>query len=365
MEPLHRSSLGLSFRLILSACLMALAVTTTAQAQMTEAQKAAMKSSCRSDYMSNCMSVKPGGIEALQCLQKNMSKLSPGCQAAVTAAMPPPAKTTAAPPPPKAAAAPPPPAPAVAAPKPTPAAAPQLTSAQKDAMRASCRGDYMSHCSSVPPGGPDSLACLKRNASQLSAACKHAIGATTVPPAQKPPKAAVRAAPPPAVAPVAEGPTPQQLKAIKFTCRNDFRTRCRGVPTGGQEAIACLMRNSARLTPNCRTSILAIQETVPMAPAIATSAAAAQPTPEQQAALKQNCRSDFPRVCPGVSPGPSALTCLQTHAAELSPACKASVASLGGAAGAAPAAAPAQARRLPPGITPVGRVLRRVMEHNR
>ena len=71
------------FRLAFVSCLMSLALTGGALAQLTEAQKSAMKSSCRSDYMSNCMSVSPGGKEALQCLQNNMAKLSPACQAAV------------------------------------------------------------------------------------------------------------------------------------------------------------------------------------------------------------------------------------------------------------------------------------------
>lgn len=75
----------------------------------------AIKSSCRSDYMSNCMSVKPGGPEALMCLKSHMATLSPACQAAVNSALPPPpakaAPPPAVPPAPKAVAAPPPPPP--------------------------------------------------------------------------------------------------------------------------------------------------------------------------------------------------------------------------------------------------------------
>ena len=47
--------------------------------------KRAVRSNCRSDYMSKCSSVTPGGIEAFQCLKKNEASLSGGCRAAVTA----------------------------------------------------------------------------------------------------------------------------------------------------------------------------------------------------------------------------------------------------------------------------------------
>ncbi|MGE3868964.1 MAG: hypothetical protein AB7F51_05565, partial [Pseudorhodoplanes sp.] len=63
----------------------ALGMAPAAAQQPTAAQQEAIKSSCRSDYMANCMSVKPGGIEALQCLERNMSKLSGACKAAVSA----------------------------------------------------------------------------------------------------------------------------------------------------------------------------------------------------------------------------------------------------------------------------------------
>ncbi len=51
----------------------------------TQAQRDAIKSQCRSDYMAHCSSIPPGGEASLQCLQKNMSSLAPGCQSAVKA----------------------------------------------------------------------------------------------------------------------------------------------------------------------------------------------------------------------------------------------------------------------------------------
>ena len=67
-----------------SAAIFATITSALAQAP-TEAQRAAIKSQCRSDYMAHCSSIAPGGAASLQCLQKNMAGLAPGCQAAVQA----------------------------------------------------------------------------------------------------------------------------------------------------------------------------------------------------------------------------------------------------------------------------------------
>src|SRR3954466_11835517 len=72
---------------LLAAALFATAAGAFAQAP-TEAQKSAIRSACRSDFIAHCSSVTPGGVEAYQCLQKNMSGLSSGCQTAVRAVEP-------------------------------------------------------------------------------------------------------------------------------------------------------------------------------------------------------------------------------------------------------------------------------------
>src|ERR1700687_135588 len=65
----------------------------------TDAQRSAIRSQCRSDYIAHCSSVPPGGEASLQCLQKNMASLSAGCQGAVRAVESPAApKAEAAPP---------------------------------------------------------------------------------------------------------------------------------------------------------------------------------------------------------------------------------------------------------------------------
>src|SRR5215469_16811960 len=62
------------------------AISTTAFAQApSEAQREAIKSNCRSDYMAHCSSIPPGGAASLECLQKNMSSLSGACASAVKA----------------------------------------------------------------------------------------------------------------------------------------------------------------------------------------------------------------------------------------------------------------------------------------
>src|SRR5262245_2408216 len=104
--------------------LAALAVPAVAQ-QPTAEQQSAIRANCRSDFMANCSGVQPGGREALQCLQSNAAKLSPGCRGAIAAISPPPAAPAPAAPvqaAPAPAAAPPPAAPAAAAPPPAPAA---------------------------------------------------------------------------------------------------------------------------------------------------------------------------------------------------------------------------------------------------
>src|ERR1700709_337805 len=64
----------------------AMVISASAFAQApTDAQLEAIRSACRSDYIAHCSSVPPGGLEALQCLQKNMSSLSGSCKSAVTA----------------------------------------------------------------------------------------------------------------------------------------------------------------------------------------------------------------------------------------------------------------------------------------
>src|SRR5258708_2666857 len=184
-----------------------MAVTPAFSQAPTDAQRSAIRSECRSDYEAHCASTPRGGGASLQCLQKNMSSLSPGCQTAVRAVEAPGA--------PKAESA---PAPAAAPAKPAaetaaPAAAPKAaasgaakkpSSAQIAAVRSACRSDYQKVCAGVPTGGAPALQCLEKNKAKVSPSCEKAVtaasggGAAPAAGGAPPPKAAP---PPPAATP--------------------------------------------------------------------------------------------------------------------------------------------------------------------
>jgi hypothetical protein len=180
----------------------------------------------------------------------------------------------------------------------SPAFAQAPSQAQRDAVKAQCRSDYIAHCSSVPPGGEASLQCLQKNMSSLSAGCAGAVRAVqapaaapkaaeptpaatpkteATPPTTKPaaaaPKAAAKgttAAPAAAtttatpaaaaVAPAAIVLRPmrprEELLVMRSACGADIRSLCGGIAPGGGRIVQCLASNSASLSPAC-TSVLA------------------------------------------------------------------------------------------------------------
>lgn len=243
-------------KVLLAATLFATATGAFAQAP-TEAQKSAMRSACRSDFMAHCASVTPGGVEAYQCLAKNMSSLSSGCQAAVRAIEPAAApKTEAAPAAPKTEAAPkadsaPAAAKPAAAPAPKAAAAKQPSSAQIVAVKSACRGDYPKVCAGVPPGGAPALECLEKNKAKVSPACEKAVSAasgggaaaTAAPAAAAPASAAIMLRP---LRPR------EELLIVRSACSADIRTLCAGVAPGGGRIVQCISSNAASLSPACK-----------------------------------------------------------------------------------------------------------------
>lgn len=246
-----------------------LAVATPSFAQPTEAQKEAVKSACRSDFMAHCSSVQPGGEAALECLAKNMSSLSGGCASAVKAieasAAPKsePAKTEAAP------AAAPAAAPKVEATTAKPAAeskaeskaapaasAAKPTDAQASAIRSACRGDYPKVCAGVPTGGAPALECLQKSKARVSAGCGKAlaaVGGGAVPAAGTAPAAGGAA---PAAAPVVIVLRPmlprEELFVMRSACGGDIRTLCAGVAPGGGRIMQCIANRAADLSPACK-----------------------------------------------------------------------------------------------------------------
>src|SRR5437764_1180228 len=231
----------------------------------TEAQRAAIKSECRADYMAHCSSIPPGGEASLQCLQKNMSSLAAGCQSAVRAVEAPAAESKPESKPESA------PAAAEAKPAAEPVAAPagkaaagspakQPSSAQIAAIRSACRSDYPKVCAGVPTGGAPALQCLEKNEAKLSAGCEKAVTAASggAAPAGAAPAAA--AAPAAGAAPTA-APTVivlrpmlprEELFVMRSACGGDIRTLCAGVAPGGGRIMQCIANRAADLSPACR-----------------------------------------------------------------------------------------------------------------
>jgi hypothetical protein len=193
-----------------------------------------------------------------------------------------------------------------------PAAAQQPSQEQISAIRSNCRSDYMAHCSSVPPGGAESLQCLERNLAQLSGACRSAVSAampkpapaaaastppqqapahptaastspqpathTTAPhapaphatapaspaphaaPAARPPSTAAAtpgAPPPPALIPLAPmPPLPLRVELLLLrVCAADRTVHCSVVQPGGGRIIACLADYEPALLPDCKEAM--------------------------------------------------------------------------------------------------------------
>jgi len=252
-----------------------IAIATSARSQApTDAQRSTIRAECRSDYEAHCASIPPGGMASLQCLQKNMSSLSSGCQNAVRAvgtpsesrAEPPtiPARTESEPavaPKEGSAAAPPRPA-AEGAATPKAATSSKPSNANIAAIRSACRSDYSKVCAGVPTGGAPALQCLEKNKSRVSAACQKAVAAVSDNAA--PPTAggavipATEATASPAGVPAAAvlvlrpmRPR-EELFVLRSACGFDVRTLCAGVAPGGGRLMQCLAAQSASLSPDCR-----------------------------------------------------------------------------------------------------------------
>ncbi len=265
-------------RILMAAAFVVVAAPAFAQ-QPSDAQRSAIRSACRSDYMAHCSSVPPGGLASLQCLQKNMSSLAPSCQSAVNAVAKP-AEPAASSEPPAPAAAPKAETPAAAEPAPPaatskPAAAPTAVpkaaaspaakkpdSAQVSAIRSACRPDYQRSCAGVPTGGAAALNCLEKHKSALSQGCQEAVsavGGASAPTVSAAPSGAPAAdqatAPADAAAPVPplvlRPMLPREELFVARTCGGDIRALCAGIPAGGGRIMRCLAANASSLSPSC------------------------------------------------------------------------------------------------------------------
>jgi hypothetical protein len=139
------------------------AVAPAVAAKPTAQQTSAIRAACRSDFMSHCTGVTPGGAEALQCLQRNASELSAACRSAVAAigGGAPAAAGAAA---------------TTAAPAVTPLTLPPfMLPRRRLLLLAICENDAKSICAGSQPGGGRVLDCLAANASSLSPNCYAAL----------------------------------------------------------------------------------------------------------------------------------------------------------------------------------------------
>jgi hypothetical protein len=335
---------------MLAGAVLALSFHSAAAQQPTQAQRDAIRASCRSDFMANCSSVTPGGKEALQCLLRNQAKLSPACNSAVSAIAAPAAQA---------------PAPAAAEPaastKPAAASsaepapkAPASQEAQLKSVRQSCTlNDFMAHCSWIKPSNPELVLCLQSNASDLSPPCQAALQGLPPPAAQAPSAPSERkpiaaapskksttareTAPPAQVSapPAASAqPTDAQKSAIRAACRSDFMANCSGVQPGGAAALQCLQSNSAKLSASCQSAVAAIgggggvpsPSAAPAAGAPAPAVAPLGPVPpmrpREALGILAMCRVEQQTICGGVPlGGRRVLNCLADHATQLSLQC--------------------------------------------
>ena len=143
--------------------LLLVSAAATAQ-QPSQAQISALRSSCRSDFLTHCPNVSPGGSAALQCLRQHVDQVSPPCQAAVNAVPNPAAPSSGA----RAQQ----PNPTAAGSAPLGSTSPALTPREKmAAMRRACGQDFRTLCRGVPLGGGQAMSCLEENQARLSPAC--------------------------------------------------------------------------------------------------------------------------------------------------------------------------------------------------
>jgi len=227
--------------------------------------------------------------------------------------------------------------------------------AQLNAMRQSCRSDYMAHCSSVPTGGAPALNCLKQNLSSLSPACQNAVKAIAPdtpaaaasapapraappPPAPSTPAAPAAAPPPATTQPSSAGtskPSGAQLRNVRQACGVEYRMHCAGIPPGGAASIACLKRNVTTLSGACQQALGAVAGVTNAAAAAAASPPPAEPAPllvtprEELFMLRTACGADYASFCRGLRPGAGRIAaCLHYNSANLSPRCQLALVSL-------------------------------------
>jgi hypothetical protein len=196
-----------------------------------------------------------------------------------------------------------------------PALAQAPTDAQREAVKANCRSDYMAHCSSVPPGGEASLQCLAKNMSSLSGACQAAVRAVEA--AVEPPKPAATTAAP--AAEPAKSDEPAKPAAPAASAKPAATPATAAKPAASGTAAKGTTAKQPASAPATTT-------------AAAPAGAAATPAPlvlrpmrprEELFVTRSACRADIGTLCQGVAPGGGRIMqCLSTRSTSLSQACR-------------------------------------------
>jgi hypothetical protein len=128
-----------------------------------------------------------------------------------------------------------------------------------------------------PPTAPTTSAPKKPAPPKSAAAAKPAKPKTAAKP-----KAKTASKPAAAPAKPAFSPTPEQMAGINFTCSRDSRELCKDAGAGSPEVYACLQRNTEKLSGDCRTSVMAVEESAAedVDPDAAPAAAPPNPAPK-------------------------------------------------------------------------------------
>jgi hypothetical protein len=122
----------------------------------------------------------------------------------------------------------------------------------------------------------------------------------------------------------AQQPSPEQVAAIRQSCRSDYIEHCSSVPTGSAAALNCLRQNEAHLAPACRQAIAAIGGGGPAAAGTAPSVPA-RPAEHVDAVelFREECGPDVRRLCHRILPGGGRMVgCLAENREALSPSCR-------------------------------------------
>ena len=193
----------------------------------------------------------------------------------------------------------------------TPTAAQQPTQAQRDAVRAACRSDFMANCASVQPGGKEALECLQRNEPKLSAPCRSAVNAIATP-ASSPAAPAAAAPSQPSGAP-AQGQSSMPGPAVPPATKT---------PATGPTRKTGTRATTTPAEPNASATPGGSAPGATAAPAVAPLGPIRPMLPRRALMILAQCRPDQQRLCAGVPAGGGKIfSCLAANAQQLSPVC--------------------------------------------